>query len=723
MKKNFILLFVLVCLGSIETTAQYRYTVLHYFNDSAGGNPKGALTLSNGVLYGMTRAGGANHDGIIFSMDTAGTIYTDLMDFNGINGSSAEGSLTFSRSTMFGMTSLGGASGKGCIFKILTNGSGYADLLDFDSANGANPQDNVTLSGNKMYGMTLNGGAHNCGLIFSIDTNGANYVDLLDFDTANGAYPYGSLTLAGNVLYGTASLGGDSVNGCVFSVHIDGSNYKIMHSFSGIRGSRPYDPVGSLLLAKNMLYGMTRRNYALNPWGNNGAIFKIDTNGNTFTEMADPNALPQGSFILKDSVLYSMTPTNAGSNLYPHFEAGDVFSIDTGGGGYESIHGFIRHGYLGDGGCKSLTLATNGFYGMTMNGADSTSRIYTGSGVIFKLVDTGVYYPQVTMSIHNVSCNGGSNGTAIASVSGGFSPYTYFWQPSGNSTDSIGGLSAGTYTLSVTGNNDSTTNVYVTITQPAILNPLGYIIANVSCNGGNNGIDSVSGNGGASPFTYLWNDANSQTTATAIGLSAGTYTVSVSDSCGNSATTSVIITQPIALTMMADSSDATSGNCDGSAWVIVNGGTTPYTYSWTGGLTTDTILNQCTGDYCCTIADVNGCIDSICVNIDVSTGTNQLEGESEKVKVYPNPNDGLFTITLGHAELARPDESVGRVSASQPIVRIFNVLGQQVYFATLKQVLGDNFIDISSQPDGVYFYRVLSETGGLIGEGKLVIVK
>ncbi len=398
---------------------------------------------------------------------------------------------------------------------------------------------------------------------------------------------------------------------------------------------------------------------------------------------------------------------------------------------------------------------------------------------------------QVNMAITNVSCHGGNNGVAVAAVSGGVSPYTYLWQPGGNTSNSLGGLNAGTYTLTVTGFNDSTTTVFVTITQPAILNPSGYVIANVSCNGANNGIDSVSVNGGTSPYTYLWSDANSQTTATAVGLSAGTYTVNVSDSCGGSATTSVIVTQPVilnasgyvianvrcnganngidsvsvnggtppytylwsdansqttatavglsagtytvnvsdscggsattsviitqptTLSMVADSSEATSGNCDGSAWVVVNGGTSPYTYSWTGGLTTDTISNQCAGDYCVMVTDSNGCFDSICVNIDVTTGTNQLKGESEKVKVYPNPNNGIFTIALGHAEL---------VSASQTMIEIYNVLGEVVFSRSL--ISNSQFlINLSGQPDGVYLYRVLTENGTFIGEGKVVITK
>ena len=84
---------------------------------------------------------------------------------------------------------------------------------------------------------------------------------------------------------------------------------------------------------------------------------------------------------------------------------------------------------------------------------------------------------------------------------------------------------------------------------------------------------------------------------------------------------------------------------------------------------------------------------------------------SSTVLIYPNPTSGIFTIALRHAEL---------VSASQPTIEIYNVLGEQVYNATLKQVQGDNLINFTGQPDGIYFYRVLSQEGKLVGEGKIV---
>jgi uncharacterized repeat protein (TIGR01451 family) len=81
-------------------------------------------------------------------------------------------------------------------------------------------------------------------------------------------------------------------------------------------------------------------------------------------------------------------------------------------------------------------------------------------------------------------------------------------------------------------------------------------------------------------------------------------------------------------------------------------------------------------------------------------------------KVYPNPGNGEFTFTTIHAGLA---------SESQAKLEVYNVLGEKVY--TQGIVNSSSFMVDLNQPDGIYFYRITNETGGLINEGKLVIEK
>ncbi len=101
-------------------------------------------------------------------------------------------------------------------------------------------------------------------------------------------------------------------------------------------------------------------------------------------------------------------------------------------------------------------------------------------------------------------------------------------------------------------------------------------------------------------------------------------------------------------------------------------------------------------------------------NCSVPLAVPTIEEPYKATSVFPNPNKGIFTITFSHSEL---------VSASQPIVEIYNVLGQKVMGEILRSAQDDNLINLTNQPDGVYFYRVLKEDFSVIGEGKVVIQK
>jgi hypothetical protein len=100
----------------------------------------------------------------------------------------------------------------------------------------------------------------------------------------------------------------------------------------------------------------------------------------------------------------------------------------------------------------------------------------------------------------------------------------------------------------------------------------------------------------------------------------------------------------------------------------------------------------------------------------VNEGINEVKERSEKVKVYPNPSTGIFTITL--AGVQNPDSYRDELVT----IEIYNVLGEQV-LTELRQPADDNLIDISNQPNGIYFYRVTSPNGELIGEGKVIVSK
>lgn len=224
----------------------------------------------------------------------------------------------------------------------------------------------------------------------------------------------------------------------------------------------------------------------------------------------------------------------------------------------------------------------------------------------------------------NVSCNGGSDGTATATVTGGAGNYTYEWSNAANSS-SIASATAGTYTLKVTDANGCIATRSVTITEPATLVASVTLDANVSCNGGNNGGATVTVNGGTAPYDIQWSNGSKKNSIGKLAgdqLVAGTYTVTVTDAKGCSTNGQVTITQPAALTATFTKQDATTfGGTDGTATITVSGGTpiasSNYTYSWApyGGNGT-TASNLATGEYTVTVKDANDCSAQFKVFID-----------------------------------------------------------------------------------------------------------
>ncbi|MHA3790020.1 SprB repeat-containing protein, partial [Flavobacterium hauense] len=134
---------------------------------------------------------------------------------------------------------------------------------------------------------------------------------------------------------------------------------------------------------------------------------------------------------------------------------------------------------------------------------------------------------SITPAQENVSCNGISNGSATVAVSGGTGEYTYLWSPTGGTAATASGLLAGEYTVTVTDENDCEATQSFTITQPDAIS-ITPSQENVSCNAETNGSATVAVSGGTGEYTYLWSPTGG-TAATASGLSAGEYTVTVTD--------------------------------------------------------------------------------------------------------------------------------------------------------------------------------------------------
>ena len=163
---------------SISTNGNNFYDLYDFTGGSDGAYPFGSLTMSGSTLYGMTSGGGDGGDGVIFSFNPNGSNYQTLVSFSGTSGpapgANPQGDLTLVGSTLYGMTNAGGADNDGVIFSVNPNGSDFQTLVSFSGASGpdpgANPYGDLTLSqdGSTLYGMSYGGGSSGDGFVFSL---------------------------------------------------------------------------------------------------------------------------------------------------------------------------------------------------------------------------------------------------------------------------------------------------------------------------------------------------------------------------------------------------------------------------------------------------------------------------------------------------------------------------------------------------------------------------
>ena len=211
---------------------------------------------------------------------------------------------------------------------------------------------------------------------------------------------------------------------------------------------------------------------------------------------------------------------------------------------------------------------------------------------------------SASLALTNLTCNGSANGVVNLTASGGTSPYTYLWS-NGATTEDLSGRAAGSYSVTVTDANGCTKTASGTLTQPNVLT-LSSSTVTPTCFGSLNGSINLTVSGGTTAYTYAW--SNGATTEDLSSLAAGTYTVLVRDANSCSASSSITVTQPAALTASTSITNATCfGTSTGSINLTVSGGTTSYTYLWSNGGTTEDPTGLAAGNYRVTVSDSKSC--------------------------------------------------------------------------------------------------------------------
>jgi len=230
--------------------------------------------------------------------------------------------------------------------------------------------------------------------------------------------------------------------------------------------------------------------------------------------------------------------------------------------------------------------------------------------------------PMLTTTSTPTTCTGNTDGTATtALMAGGVGPFTYNW--SDGQTDSIAtGLTPGTYMVTITGSNGC--EGYDTVDVVDGLPMVASIVSSMepSCHNSSDGQVTATATGGLDSlgYSYLWDaTAGNQTNATATGLAAGNYTVTVYDSgsCSDTVTFTLGAPDSVDISLLLTTDASCNGTCDGEAIVTAGGGTVAgtYTFAWPAGQTAANVTGLCAGTYSVTATDDNGCTDSVSVTI------------------------------------------------------------------------------------------------------------
>ena len=294
---------------------------------------------------------------------------------------------------------------------------------------------------------------------------------------------------------------------------------------------------------------------------------------------------------------------------------------------------------------NSLTNLETGTYFLTITDGndcefvDSVSIVNTNSQIL------------LTETINNVLCFGDSTGSVTINVTGGTPPYQYIWQPNNETSQSITNLPSGTYYLTVTDNIGCETYDSIAIVD---INPAVGITTqqtnNVSCFGGNDGLIDIEVYGGLPPFSYIW--TNNTASQDNINITAGNYSVTVSDNNGCTEEESWAITQPedIFITTNLIQNISCNGNSDGEIEISVSGGTVPYTYYWetvngSGLMIHQEDQNNLTpGSYYLTITDENGCDKSANWTLTEPEPLIIITDSTKNINCFGG-NDGIVHVT------------------------------------------------------------------------------
>lgn len=306
-------------------------------------------------------------------------------------------------------------------------------------------------------------------------------------------------------------------------------------------------------------------------------------------------------------------------------------------------------------------------YTLTVRDANYNSTADAGceASIEITLVDPNVLSVNISET-RSISCFGGNNGILEAQVTGGVEPYVYQWFKRENGSYvnlnqnvvSAKNLDAGNYRVVVTDENVDQVQLDYTLSQPEEI-LASSTITNVSCNGGNDGVVTLTITGGTGNYAITWLDDNTITSFDRTGLVSGEYFYTITDDNGCNLDSSIMIIEPpvMDITVENKQNPSVASANDGAIDISVTGGTPPYSYEWQNGhgdvvATSEDVNGLGVDTYTVTVRDANyntvddtGCEAIITVTLSDPTVLSVTITESQSVSCFGN-SDGILTAKV-----------------------------------------------------------------------------
>ncbi|MEY3845192.1 MAG: hypothetical protein RL293_1614 [Bacteroidota bacterium] len=281
-------------------------------------------------------------------------------------------------------------------------------------------------------------------------------------------------------------------------------------------------------ISVNASGGIGPYTYSWTPNIGNGASVNNLTTGSYSVSVLDVNNCPGSLTVNIIQPASAMTVSTSSVSTLCGTSNGSVSAVVSGG---TSPYSYVWT--PGNANTATVSNLAAGVYSLVVTDANGC----TSNGTATVSNSNG---PTVTCVVSNISCFGGTNGAAMAQVSGGTAPYSYAWTPSGGTNATASNLSAGTYAVQVTDNTGCIGTAGVTITEPTQIILTETIIPS-SCTSDNGSI-SVVVTGGTGPYTYTWSPSG-QTGTSISNLGPGsTPSLAVSDAQDCATSESYLIT-------------------------------------------------------------------------------------------------------------------------------------------------------------------------------------